>query len=139
MTGFEPSISRLNVKCSTTVLPLMAILKSDLGAQQTEVGFSVSEKVHTQMELSSVSGSPFSSGHELLVFQLKFRNRLSGTEDWKWTSDGILWMGLRNLNLDFQIKDLSVFNNKKIDFFQKYSMILVVLSLEPTIKIIWIL
>jgi hypothetical protein len=82
-----------------------------------EAGFSVSEKVHSQMELSSVSGNPFPSGHELLVFQLKFRNRWGGTEDWKWTSDGILWMGLRNLNLDFQIKNLSVFKNKKIDFF----------------------
>ncbi len=49
----------------------------------TEAGFTVSEKVQTQMELSSVSGNPFPSGHELLVFQLKFRNRLSGTEDWK--------------------------------------------------------
>ncbi len=48
-----------------------------------EVGFSVSEKVHTQMELSSVSGSPFPSGHELWVFQLKFRKRLSRTEDLK--------------------------------------------------------
>jgi hypothetical protein len=45
-------------------------------------------------------------------------------------------MGLRNLNLDFQIKIFSVFKNKKIDLFQKYSLILVVLSLEPAIKII---
>ncbi len=106
---------------------------------KSEAGFSVSEKVHTQMELSSVSGNPFPSSHELLVFQLKFRNRLSGTEDWKWTSGGILQMGLRSLNLDFQIKNLSVSKHKKLIFSQKYSVLLVVLSLEPTIKIIWIL
>ena len=89
------------------------------------------------LELSSVSGNPFPSGHELLVFQLKFRNRLGGTEDWKWTSGGILQMGLRSLNLDFQIKNLSISKNKKLFVSQKYSVLLDVLSLEPTIKIIW--
>ena len=49
---------------------------------------------------------------------------------------GILRMGLRNLNLDFQIKNLLVFKNKKIDLFKNYSLILVVLSLERTIRII---
>ncbi len=48
-----------------------------------EAGFTVSEKVQTQTELSSVSGNPFPSGHELWVFQLELRNRLGGTEDWK--------------------------------------------------------
>jgi hypothetical protein len=52
-------------------------------AKTPEAGFSVGEKVQTQSELSSVSGNPFPSGNELLVFQSKLRNRLGGTEDWK--------------------------------------------------------
>jgi hypothetical protein len=110
---FIPKFTMVTVIVSWTYFFILESCSFEL----SEAGFSVSEKVHSQMELSSVSGNPFPSGHELLVFQLKFRNRLSGTEDWKWTSDGILWMGLRNLNLDFQIKNLSVFKNKKIDFF----------------------
>jgi len=110
---FIPKFTMVTVIVSWTYVFILESCSFEL----SEAGFSVSEKVHSQMELSSVSGNPFPSGHELLVFQLKFRNRLSGTEDWKWTSDGILWMGLRNLNLDFQIKNLSVFKNKKIDFF----------------------
>jgi len=55
-------------------------------------GESVSEKVHTQMELSSVSGNPFPSDHELLVFQLKFMTTWAWkfTHKWSWTEKPLL-------------------------------------------------